>query len=181
MKIVVMAGGKGSRMGGLEKPLLKICGRRILEAVLEAAYELSPNIYVAVSPNTPETREWCMRKGILIIDTPGNSYPNDIAYILEKMDPPILFLPADTPFITAKLLKHFVEKAIGVDTGIVTLLASKHCFPQDLAREHQTPLGISLFKRKHGGWANIIMCSFPDLLDIDTMEDLEQAKGICGK
>ncbi|MGC9149334.1 MAG: NTP transferase domain-containing protein [Sulfolobales archaeon] len=32
--IVIMAGGKGSRLGGLEKPLLKICGERIIDHVI---------------------------------------------------------------------------------------------------------------------------------------------------
>lgn len=181
MRIVVMAGGRGSRIGGLEKPLLEICDRKILEAVLETAYDLSPNVYVAVSPNTPKTRDWCIERKITVIDTPGNGYPYDIGFVLEKLDPPLLFLPADTPFVTTRLLKQFVERALTLNTDIVTLLVSRHCFPKNLVKEKPAPLGVSLFKRKRGYWANIIMCNFPELLDIDTIEDLKQAMRICRK
>ncbi len=179
MNIVVMAGGRGSRIGGLEKPLLNICGKEIIKRVLEAASSLSPNIYVAVSPNTPRTRAWCISNNIKVIDTPGKGYPHDIGFITRRTGFPILFLPADTPFITAGLLEYFVEKASTIDTSIVTLMVSRHCFPRQFYSNNPMPVGISLFKDRKGYWANIIMCKYPELLDIDTLEELELAERIC--
>ncbi len=174
-----MAGGRGSRLGGVEKPLLNICGRKIIERITSIAYKLSPNVSVAVSKHTPKTRKWCLENNISIIETPGEGYPKDIGYILEKTSTPILFLPADTPFLTLDSLRYFVEKALSIDTGIVTLIVSKQCFPQQLSSPNPSPIGISLFKNKHGYWANIVMCRFPDLLDIDTPGELEYARRLC--
>ncbi len=181
MNIVVMAGGRGSRMGGVEKPLLRICGKPIIGRVISEATIISPRVYVAVSPHTPGTRRWCIENDIEVIDTPGKSYPHDIGYILDNISVPVLFLPADTPFLTHGVLKHFVEKALSISREIITLIVSKQCFPEPLARDTLSPIGISLFKNKRGYWANIIMCQFPDLLDIDTVEDLELARRLCGK
>ncbi len=179
MNIVIMAGGQGSRLGGVEKPLLDVCGSRIIERIIEVAYRLSPRIHVAVSPNTPRTREWCIRNNVRIIDTPGRGYSYDIGFILDTIDTPVLFLPADTPFLTMSSLRYFVEKALSIDTSIITLLVSKQCFPGQNPDENPSPIGISLFKKKRGYWANIIMCRFPDLLDIDTLDDLELARRLC--
>jgi len=41
------------------------------------------------------------------------------------------------------------------------------------------PIGISLFKGLGFKWANVIMCRFPELLDIDTLIELKYAEMMC--
>ncbi len=53
LTIVIMAGGMAKRMGGVEKPLVKICGKPMIEHVLVVARKLTRRVYVATSPNTP--------------------------------------------------------------------------------------------------------------------------------
>jgi adenosylcobinamide-phosphate guanylyltransferase len=41
MKVLIMAGGKGSRLGGVKKPFLRICGRRLIDVVVEVAKDIT--------------------------------------------------------------------------------------------------------------------------------------------
>ena len=57
---LVMAGGRATRMGNVcEKPLLRICGRTMVERVIEALRSSKniDEIIVAVSKFTPKTAE----------------------------------------------------------------------------------------------------------------------------
>lgn len=179
MNIVIMAGGRAKRLGGIEKPLLSICNKPIIKHILDEAVKISNNIYVAVSQHTPLTRKWCLENNVNIIMTPGKGYPLDIEVVLRKVEKPTLILPADTPFITIEVLQEFLREALRLDKSIITLIASRRCFPQKLASHETSPIGISLFKRNGTDWANISMCRFPELLDIDTLIDLEYARRLC--
>ena len=51
-----MCGGKGKRLGTGEKPLFKVCGKRLIEYALD---ELKNYEIIAVtSPYTPETEKF---------------------------------------------------------------------------------------------------------------------------
>ena len=170
-----MAGGKGERMGKIEKPMLKICGKPIIRHVIDEATKITDEIYVASSPNTPSTTKWCLMNDVNIILTPGESYPSDLGFVLKIFMKPILFLPADIPFITSDILHEFLNKALEYDKSIITLVVSRNCFPSELTESEPSPLGISLFKRDESDSVDVIMCSFPELLDIDTYSDLKYA------
>ena len=179
--VVVMAGGMAKRMGGVEKPLVKVCGKPMIEHVLVTASNLSRKLYVAVSPNTPLTERWCLENGYPVIATSGKSYPEDLKEALSIANPPILFLPADTPFITRSVLEEFVEKALELKESVITLLVDRtKCFPEHLwGSEPRSPTGISLLKGYDWSWNSVVMCRFPDLLDIDTWFELEYAERLC--
>lgn len=179
MNIVIMAGGRARRLGGVEKPLIRICGKRIIEHVLNEATKISNSIYIAVSPYTFLTKKWCLERNINILMTPGIEYSLDLKVVLEKVRKPILILPADIPFITVNVLQEFLGRASQLNKSIVTLIVSRKCFPQELASLEVSPIGISLFKRNGADWTNINMCKFPELLDIDTLADLKYAKRLC--
>ncbi|MET1101970.1 MAG: NTP transferase domain-containing protein [Pyrodictiaceae archaeon] len=179
MNIVIMAGGRAKRLGGIEKPLLRVCSKPMIKHILDEAAKMSNNIYVAVSPYTPLTRRWCLENNISIIMTSGRGYPLDIKVVLKKVEKPLLILPADVPFITVNVLKEFLSKALRLDKSIVTLIASRKCFPRELSKPEASPIGISLFKRDGTDWADTSMCKFPELLDIDTLTDLEYARRLC--
>ena len=49
LRIVVMAGGKGERMGGVEKALLRLRGKPLIEYVVEAVKGLGDELYIAPS------------------------------------------------------------------------------------------------------------------------------------
>ena len=62
---LIMAGGKGKRMGlPVEKPLLPFLGKPLIDWVVEAVQSAKKvsELYVVTSENTPETEKHCQTK-----------------------------------------------------------------------------------------------------------------------
>jgi len=110
---LIMAGGKGKRMGlQVEKPLLPFLGKPLIDWVVEAvesARKVS-DIYVVTSENTLETEKKCLRKGLKILRTDAKGYHNDFkqAVIEAKLNCPVLTIPADLPAVTGKFLDRTI-------------------------------------------------------------------------
>jgi len=180
LSVIIMAGGGGSRLGYVSKPLIKVCGRTILETILEVASRLSRHVYVVTTPKHLEVIEFCRKLGAEVMISSSGSYVDDLRAALEILEQPTLVLPADTPFITCDLLEWFIGEALSIDADVVTLVCDRSCFPEELRRE-SSPTGISLFKSTGGRWRDIVICRYPELLDVDTEVDLRYALRICGE
>ncbi|MBP1912593.1 NTP transferase domain-containing protein [Thermococcus stetteri] len=96
--IIILAGGRSSRMGR-EKPVLKIAGKEMLLRVYEAASAVDETI-VALSRNTPKTKELCLREGVPFVETPGRGYVEDVKWLLREFGP-FISSSADLPFVKA--------------------------------------------------------------------------------
>ncbi|WP_456365875.1 NTP transferase domain-containing protein [Thermococcus sp.] len=96
--IVILAGGKSTRMRR-EKPVLRIAEKPMLLRVYEEASAVGETI-TALSRNTPETRELCLREGIPFIETPGRGYVEDVKWLLNEFGP-FVSVSADLPFVKA--------------------------------------------------------------------------------
>ena len=125
--IIVMAGGKSSRMG-MEKPVLRIGEKPMLLWVYEAASALGESI-VALSKNTPKTRDLCLREGIRFVETPGKGYVNDVQWLLREFGP-FLSVSADLPFVKASDISS-IAKAFDGRTGLTGVLPLERV-PKDL-------------------------------------------------
>lgn len=112
---LIMAGGKGKRMGTLpvEKPLLLFLGKPLIDWVAEAlaSAENVSEFYVVTSPNTPQTEKHCQAKGWKVLRTDAKGYHNDLKQTADMADlsGPILTVPADSPALTGK----FLDKIVG--------------------------------------------------------------------
>ena len=181
VKALIMAGGSGTRlsMKGAEKPLLKVCDHPMIQGVVNAVTPLAEELYVAASKATARTAEWAITHGYRVIMTKGFNYPEDLEEAIRAIKSyPVLTAPADLPFLTTEVIKLFLEKAMKEDAHIVTLIVSKECFPKEL-KSDPTPVGISLIRGRGRTYTNVVMCSYPELLDIDTYRDLVEALRIC--
>ena len=179
LRIIIMAGGRATRMNGVEKALLKLRGKPLIEYVLDVAGELGGELYIAPSRHTPLTKRWCIEKGISMIETMGDGYSRDLGCIASKMDRPILFLPVDTPFLTAELLNEFLAEAWRRRESLITLIADRSNFPREIRRTPlRSPVGVSLLKGDDWTWGNVVMDEFPELLDIDTWPELRFSEAL---
>jgi adenosylcobinamide-phosphate guanylyltransferase len=111
---LVMAGGKGSRMGlSTEKPLLPFLGKPLIDWVAEAILEAKKvsEFYVITSTNTPQTEQYCQKKGWKILHTDAKGYHNDLKQAVSKADltGPILTMPSDVPAITGQELDKIID------------------------------------------------------------------------
>lgn len=117
MDALVMAGGRGSRMKlPIEKPLLEINGRKLIEYVLDAleGSENIDNIHIAVSSNGPETRKWLenCNRNINIIHTPGSGYVSDMISSVKSaaIRGPFIMIMADLPLITSEMIDKIINR-----------------------------------------------------------------------
>jgi len=179
LRIVVMAGGRATRMNGVEKALLRLRGKPLIEYVLDVAGELGGELYIAPSKHTPLTKRWCIERGVRIIETIGEGYSRDLRYVASRVDRPILLLPVDTPFLTAELLNKFLTEAWRRRESLITLIADRSSFPKELQRSPlKAPVGISLLKGEDWSWSDVVMDRFPELLDIDTWPELRFSEAL---
>jgi len=125
--IVIMAGGRSSRMGK-EKPVLEVGGVPMLLRVYRETEKVGETL-VALSKNTPKTRELCLREGIPFVETPGNGYVEDVKWLLREFGP-FISVSADLPFIKASDIAGILRTFDG-KTSLTGVLPLK-LVPKDL-------------------------------------------------
>jgi adenosylcobinamide-phosphate guanylyltransferase len=112
---LIMAGGKGKRMGlPVEKPLLPLLGKPLVDWVAEAVLSAQnvSEFYVVTSVNTPETEKHCQSKGWKVLRTNAKGYHDDLkqATLMVGLMGPVLTIPADSPAITGKFLDKIIRQ-----------------------------------------------------------------------
>ena len=111
---LIMAGGKGSRMGlPVEKPLLMFLGKPLVDWVAQAVADAAKvsEFYVVTSANTPETEKHCLSMGWKVLRTDAKGYHNDLkqAVLKANLTGPVLTMPSDVPAITGQFLDKVIE------------------------------------------------------------------------
>lgn len=166
---IVMAGGRATRMGGIAKPLLEVCGKPMLYHVVKVLWGLCRRVIVVYSKATMAVRDLC--RGPLgpveCVEGVGE-YVEDLKLALNLASTPVLVAPADTPFIDVPLLSEFVARALLTPEPVVNLV--------DVERG---PVGVTLFKDRGGPWADVAVKGGPRLLDVDTWDDYMEAVRLC--
>jgi len=111
---LVMAGGKGSRMGvSEEKPLVQVGGKPVVERVLDSLLNAKrvDSVVVAVSESTPRTAVFASRFPVNVVETPGNGYIEDMQFLVKQLKlGKVLTVAADIPLITAEVVDEIVER-----------------------------------------------------------------------
>ena len=125
--ILIMAGGRSSRMGR-EKPVLKVGKKPMLLRVYGEA-EKAGEAFVALSKNTPRTKELCLREGIPFVETPGRGYVEDVGWLLREFGP-FVSVSADLPFVKASDIA-LIRRAFDGRTSLTGVLPLR-LVPKDL-------------------------------------------------
>lgn len=112
---LIMAGGKGSRMGlPVEKPMLHFLGKPMIDYVAAAIGEAKnvTTFYVNTSDNTPNTEAHCLSMGWKIIHTDAKGYHSDLKQAVKQasLTGPVLTMPSDVPAITGAFLDKVVNE-----------------------------------------------------------------------
>ena len=113
--VLIMAGGKGKRMGlSTEKPLIPLLGKPLIDWVAEAVTSARKvaDFYVVTSENTTETEKHCLNKDWKILRTNAKGYHNDLKQATHDANllGPVLTIPADLPAIPGKFLDKVVSE-----------------------------------------------------------------------
>lgn len=188
-----MAGGRGSRMKlPIEKPMLEINGKKLIEYVLDvlAGARYVDRIYVAASSNGPDTRKWLEDSSfdIYMINTPGSGYVSDMVAAVEQAGiiGPVLMIMADLPLITSNMIDEIIQRynvvpqpALSV-YSLLSICRSNGLRPDTVFNKDGqliVPSGINILDagniREEQEDYNYILDNYRLVVNVNTTEDLE--------
>jgi len=175
MHAVLMAGGRGRRfIPDIEKPLLNINGRPIIEIILDSLIELKLNkiidrIVVCTTIHTPITERFALKlaakKGMMsknisynileVVRTGGKGCIEDLQECIKhlSLDEPFFYLPADIPLFDPEILKYIICTYQKVEEDALAVFTSKELYDKykiktDLILEYNNekliPTGINI-------------------------------------
>ncbi|MFB6244605.1 MAG: NTP transferase domain-containing protein, partial [Halobaculum sp.] len=135
---LVMCGGRGTRLDtAREKPMVRVGGRPMVARVLDAVHESRTERTVAVgSPHTPATRAYVEEPpadapvavhSADYLEAPGEGYVADLAYALDRVDPPVVTVAADLPLLAGEVIDRLLGAADGESLTL--------CVPAALVRQ----------------------------------------------
>lgn len=145
-----MCGGRGTRLGGGEKPLRRVAGRPLLDRV-RAAIDASrvEKTYAVTAPHTPRTAD---RVDPPVIEASGDGYVADLQYALSTglVRRPVLTVAADLALLDGAAVDRVIAAAGShsltpvVPAGRVTMLG----FSVDTTTRHRgitvRPAGLNV-------------------------------------
>lgn len=155
MLALIMAGGEGSRLNMGEKPLVTICGRPMIEHVIEAFAETGSEVIVVTSGRTPMTQNWCRSHGVTLYSASGRGYVEDIIEAVTELDEkgPLFTSVSDIPCLNSDTIR-LIQKAY-LDSGkeaCSTWVPLKVCrqygciprYTEIISLEEACPAGINI-------------------------------------
>ena len=160
---LILAGGAGRRLGGLDKTLLEIGGRRILD---RASAVLRPDcVLLAISANGDPARFGAA--GMVVLADPDGGGSGPLAGILAGLDhaaayaPPLGFVASvagDAPFLPAGLVRD-LHAARG-DAPAVIAMSDGRRHPAiglwSVALRHRLRQALADGERRVGRWADAV-------------------------
>jgi molybdenum cofactor guanylyltransferase len=118
---LVLAGGRGTRMGGVDKGLVEVEGRALVERVIE---RLRPQVGpMLISANRNLDRYRAFGFPVLLDAEEGlEPFPAPLAGMLAGLraatTPWIATAPCDAPFLPADLVAHLAEALAGARAAV---------------------------------------------------------------
>jgi len=109
LSVVILAGGKASRMLKQNKGLIEFNKKPLVHYVIEATKGFSKQIFISAN-NQQQVYSKLFSLLVLSDDTPGFQGPlSGIVKALGKTREYLLILPCDTPFVEAELIARLVN------------------------------------------------------------------------
>lgn len=116
---IILCGGRGRRMGGLDKGLINFCGRPLIEHILDAIKPQCKTIII----NANRHIEQYSKYGYPVLADDLNDFQGPLAGFSMALEhattPVIMTLPCDAPFIPENLITRFIESMQRSNSDIV--------------------------------------------------------------
>jgi molybdopterin-guanine dinucleotide biosynthesis protein A len=182
--IIILAGGKGSRLGGQDKPCLTVGGRTLLGSVVAAGTAAGARQVVVVGPERPGL------DGVSFVgeQPPGaGPVPALRRGLAEASWPWVGLLAADLPFLRQEHLSALVTSAAGHHGAVLVDGAGRPqwlvgCWRTEVLRGAATGYRGSSLRGLLGPLSPVLVSLAPapgeppPWLDCDTPEDLRRAR-----
>ncbi|MFM8659053.1 MAG: NTP transferase domain-containing protein, partial [Candidatus Nitrosotenuis sp.] len=141
MIALIMAGGKGTRMGMPEEKLLLRYKKPTILHVIEALQNSKcfSKIFAATSPNSPNT-EKLISEHIDIIKTSGKDYVSDLNNALSTLNDFVFVVSGDLPLLDHAIIQDMVSKHQKNTQWQSFLVTKKFLDKNNLSLEYSTIL-----------------------------------------
>ena len=116
----ILAGGTATRMGGAQKGLLEVGGKRILDRLVEAFQEALGELPLLVA-NAPEATGWHPDLRVVADLRPGMGSLGGLYTAVLAAPAPVVCVAWDMPFVPAGLIRMLAR---GLDQADVCIPAS---------------------------------------------------------
>jgi adenosylcobinamide-phosphate guanylyltransferase len=191
MEAIVMAGGKGTRLGFpyVEKPLVKFINRPMIAHVIRALrISKIDRVTVAVSPFTLKTKEWAEHSKLSVIVTPGQNYVEDYIWAAKMLNitSPFLIVTADIPLVNKNLINMVIDSyslrgrgalAVYVPYNVFEAVSVKPGLIFNIGDSRLVPAGLNIVDGKTIDNAQeeiILVLTDPSLaFNVNTSSDLD--------
>jgi adenosylcobinamide-phosphate guanylyltransferase len=193
MLALILAGGRGSRLGMGEKPMVTICGSPMIAYVTESFTCAGHIPVVIVSPACPCTVNWCRAHRIGFFVARGSGYIEDLVETGTALDAtgPLFTCVADLPLITPRTIGRIEQECHtrGAPACSVWVPAAL-CSEPDSRREYAGevdgvpayPAGINMLRAERIAEPQEeirLLCRNPRLAaNVNTREDLERVRRV---
>lgn len=111
ISILVLAGGRGQRMGGRDKGLVEWRGRPLVDWICSAARPLTDDLLISCNRNQARYARFADR----LVSDDEEGFPGPLAGIRAGLAAArrrqLLVVPCDTPLIDTTLLVHMQQRA----------------------------------------------------------------------
>ncbi|MET7679302.1 NTP transferase domain-containing protein [Streptomyces sp. NPDC005423] len=181
---VVLAGGAARRLGGVDKPGLRVGGRALLDRVLAACADAGTTVVVAGRRPTARPVRWARE------DPPGAGPVAALdAGLRHTTAASVVALSADLPFLEAATVTRLLAGLRGGAEGV--LLSDADGRDQPLVAAYRTSAlrrELAVLAERHGGLAGLPLRRLTATLDLvrvpdpvasfdcDTWDDLAAAR-----
>jgi len=185
MKItgIVLAGGQGRRMGGVDKGLQPLRGRAMIEWVLE---RLEPQV-AEILINANQNRDTYAKYGHRVVPDEIGGFAGPLAGLHAGLKaaahPLVLTVPCDSPFLPTDLVSRLQASLTGKDLAVAKTGEQPHPVFALMKRQVRESLEAFLASggRKIDAWyaaLKVVEVSFDDEADafrnINTLEELRR-------
>jgi len=191
---VVMAGGEGRRLAlNVEKPMVKVVGKPMVQWVLEALSASSKvsEVFVVVSAHTSKTKRFVKGMGFNVLEAPGLSYVEDLKYVVTELNlASTLTASADLPQLTSEVVNVVVNSYKLAGKPALTVVAPvedyeglgvKPRYKVNVKGVLATPIGVNVVNGHLVSLPTLeqeylLLKLKPPLINVNTLNELKLAK-----
>ena len=182
---VVLAGGRGRRMGGADKGLLECRGRPLVSYALDALRQIAGTVCINANRNLPEYAHL----GVPVIADRTDSFDGPLAGLLSAMQAAeteyVLTVPCDSPLVDGESLGRLHAKLEEEGAGMCAAHDGERMHPVFLIARRSLAPDLEAYlasgQRKMETWLkshSLALADFSDhpewFANINTPEDLAE-------
>jgi len=168
MKALLMCGGRGSRLGMGEKPLVRVGGRPLVDHALDAL-SVCQEVVCVSSPFTPETSAYLSSQGLEVFVAEGKGFIQDMRSAIEAMSirEPVVVMSSDV-MLSEGIMESIISFYLSCESEAVAVYDSG-----------EKPVGINIidgFFIEREQSQSIFYISENEYVNVNTPDDLKRAE-----